>query len=107
MTVKLDLTPEQESEVARQAQENGLAPDDYLRGLLQQTILPPRAPGTAPAARPQPDRKAMLALLDDLAHTDKYGTADEQRDGLDYLKSVIDADRPGQRRIFGQGDNPA
>jgi len=34
------------------------------------------------------------------------GDADEQRETLTLLKKAVDADRPGQRSVFGTGINP-
>jgi len=107
MTVKLDLTPEQEAQIFRRAQQSGLTLDGYLQTLLPQTSTPHHTTEPVPAARPQYDREAMLALLDDLINTDKYGTAEEQQETLTSLKKAIDDDRPSQRRVFGKGYNPA
>lgn len=104
MTVTLDLPSELEQHLTQEAQKNGVPLSDYLQSLVQNTIE--HRPGAASARVPRPNREAMLALLDDLANTDKYGTAEEQRQSLEYLRKAIDADRPGQHSIFGEGYNP-
>lgn len=106
-SLKIDLTPEQEARLATKARRNGVGVDDYLHRLVEGEAFGDGAGIQAPAPRAKYDREALLTLLDDLENTDKYGTAEEQRETLEYLKQAIDANRPGQRRVFGPGNNPA
>lgn len=105
MAVTLNLTPELEKQLVQEAQENGIPLSDYVQSLMQKTL---KSRGvSAHPARPKYDREAMLALLDEFENNhEMYGTAQEQHETLAYLKIAIDADRPGQRSIFGEGRNP-
>lgn len=44
----------------------------------------------------------LIAALDSFLEQDER----EHRETLGFLRTVVDEDRPGQRRIFGQGTNP-
>lgn len=105
MTIKLDLTAAQQSTFLRQARQKGQAITEYVSDLLDETAA--NSDKAQSLASPRPNRQAALALLHDLAETDIYGTAEQQRAGLEYIKRAIDSDRPGQRSIFGAGKNPS
>ncbi len=63
--------------------------------------LPPEV--TAASTRSLRERQAAtLAALDSFMEQD----ADEHRETLRVLRQSLDEDRPGQRRVFGEGDDP-
>lgn len=96
MTITLDVPPEKEAELKARAAASGQKLEEYaLAALLPDSPAPPPY-----------DPAAAIALLDAFANSDEYGTAEEQRETLEYLARVIDEDRPGQRSIFGAGFNP-
>lgn len=57
MTLTLDLTREEENRLAAAAQEQGMAPVEVLRTLMQQHLPPLRK-------LPSPNEKALAALRD-------------------------------------------
>ena len=48
-------------------------------------------------------RAATLAALDSFMEQDEK----EHRETLRVLRVALDEDRPGQRRVFGEGANPS
>lgn len=91
MAIVIQLEPEKEARIRARAAAYGQEVGDYLVSV---------------AERQDYDPTAAIALLDAFAHSDDYGTEQEQRETLEYLERVVDLDRPGQRSIFGVGFNP-
>lgn len=92
MTVVIELPPEKEAKLRAQAAARNQDVGDYLLSLADQQ----------PAYDPGP----AIALLQAFATSDEWGTAEEQRETMEYLERVMDEDRPGQRRFSGKGYNP-
>lgn len=100
MTVTLDLPPHDEESLRQRATQEGLEIGDYLLSVVRRDADEARR-------RSLTERnQAAIALLDKFANTDEYGTAEEQRETLEHLRDALDANRPGQRSIFGEGFNP-
>ncbi len=102
----LIVSPETEARLHLVAAQRGLAPEAALDSLLDEALDDGthEAPPSAAGGRPIPvyDPAALVAVLDSF----NEGDAEEQRQTLEYLQTAIDRDRPGQRRIFGEGVNP-
>lgn len=104
MTVMLELKPETEALAKAQADAQGVPMEDYLNVILEEDLTARR---NAEIRRRNIERNApAIALLDKFLKTDEYGTAEEQRETLEYLKKAVDEDRSGQRSVFGKGFNP-
>ena len=103
MTIVLNLPPDKEAELQARAAAMGQGVDEYVLAVA----LPEAASVAGQKSVPPPyDPAAAIALLDAFATSDKYGTAEDQRETLAYLERVVDEDRPGQRSAFGKGYNP-
>ena len=101
MTITLTIPQDKEAELKAKAAAHG---QDVADCVL--SIALPETPQHISVV-PQPyNAAAAIALLDAFATSDKYGTAEEQRETFAYLERVVDEDRPGQRSAFGKGYNP-
>src|SRR5262249_21216576 len=85
MTLTLELTPELERRLVREAAKKGVAAEEYTLDLLRQHL-------------PVEDRRAKaIALLRSWA---EQGDADEQRETGEYLIRALDEDRLSDRKLF-------
>nr|CAA9283548.1 hypothetical protein AVDCRST_MAG63-3740 [uncultured Armatimonadetes bacterium] len=114
MTITIELAPDEEARLRQKADEQRQEIGEYVRTLVRREAaalpgVPPAASGEAAEATATGayDPAAAIALLEEFATSEEWGTAEEQRETLEFLKKAIDEDRPGQRRIFGEGVNPA
>lgn len=123
MIITIDITPNSETALRRQAERNGLTLNLYMRRVVEQLAdeenAADEAPTNATNSAPKTDmpRKRHLltkrprrpynpAGLVAALESFEQGDAEEQRQTLKYLETALDRDRPGQRRIFGPGINP-
>ena len=117
MTIILDLPEPTQRALQRLAAHRGQDPATVVRSLVDeaaagvpetQTLAgvesPPLADGvnvTEPEKQPY-DPQAAAAVLRSFLEQDEQ----EHRETLELLMRVVDEDRPGQRRVFGEGYNP-
>lgn len=94
MTITIDVPPDTAARLSTEADRQGKDVPEVVRGLVEQRFV-------SPPAHPY-DAAAALAALDSFDEGDE----EEQRETLNTLMEAIDRDRPGQRRIFGEGVNP-
>jgi hypothetical protein len=92
MTLMLDLTPDVDAAIREAARRKGRSPEQEASDALRSVF----APG------PPINIVAWEAMLDSFTE----GDAEDQRETLTILERAVDEDRPGQRRIFGEGFNP-
>lgn len=85
MTLMLDLPPELEQRLVRQATQHGLSADEYALQLLERHL---------PSDDP---RSELVALLQSWIDADD---ADEQKETGDYLVRALDEDRLSDRKHF-------
>jgi hypothetical protein len=76
-----------------------------IQGMKQEiaalkTLAVPASPVAVSA--PSDRNRRLMALLDSF----ETGDAEQQRRDLAEFQAGIDAARPGQRRLFGEGTNP-
>lgn len=105
MTLTLHLPPDTEEALAEAAEQQGTTPEQAAEQALRERFTPKSKPlpqWATPLTRPPYDPAKALATLDSFDD----GDAEEQRETLSVLMESIDRDRPGQRRIFGEGINP-
>lgn len=100
MTVTLNLPPHDEETLRARARQEGMEISDYILTLARRAAEAARRQSLAER------NQAANTLLDKFLNTDEYGTAEEQRETLEHLRVALDANRPGQRSIFGEGFNP-
>lgn len=94
MTITLDIPPEAEERLRAEAARHGQDVDTYVGQVFTQRYHVP--------LMTEEGRRAWREALDSMAE----GDPDEQRETLALLEKNLNADRPGQRRIFGEGYNP-
>jgi hypothetical protein len=92
MTLMLDLTPDVDAAIREAARRKGRSPEQEASDALRSLFAPD----------PPVNVIAWEAMLDSFAE----GDAEDQHETLTILERAIDEDRPGQRRIFGEGYNP-
>jgi hypothetical protein len=85
MTLNLELTPELEQRLTREAARKGIPAEKYTLELLEQSL-------------PPDDRRAELASL--LRSWSENGDAEEQRETGEYLVRTLDEDRLSDRKLF-------
>lgn len=96
MTITIDLSPAEAAYLQKRADEKGQQAADQARQMLTSQLQ---------TEQPQPapyDPTAALATLDSFLEQDES----EHKETLAVLRTALDKDRPGQRRIFGTGTNP-
>lgn len=86
MTITLELPPETEAAVTREAEARGLPVPDYLLSLIE-------ASATPELGRKQEAVEALRVMRED-------GDTDEQRETGEYLRRVLDEDRLSYRKLF-------
>jgi hypothetical protein len=91
MTVTIDISPEKEHRLLEKAANAGVAPLEYVSNLVEDDL-----DGLSERQR------AMLAVLDSFMEQDEQ----DHIDTMACLRKALNEDRPGQRRIFGEGYNP-
>jgi hypothetical protein len=91
MTLTIDISPEKEVRLRKKAAMAGVAPPEYVRNLVEDDLDDLTE-----------HQKAMLAVLDSFMEQDE----EVHRDTMECLRVALNEDRPGQRRIFGEGYNP-
>lgn len=104
MTVTLTLKPEIEAVAKARADAQHIALEDYLNAFLERNL--PTTDQEEIRRRNIERNAGAIALLRSWAKEDDPEVIEDQRETLDYLKRAIDEDRPGQRRVFGEGYNP-
>lgn len=85
MTLTLELTPDLEERLTREAAKKGLAAGEYTLELLRRHL-------------PVEDRQAKAIAL--LRRWAEEGDAEEQRETGEYLVRVLDEDRLSDRKLF-------
>lgn len=85
MTLKVDLTPDLEERLRREAERNGVAESECIVRILE-------------AHLPSAGRRAQAVAL--LQSWIDGKDADDQRETGDYLVRVLDEDRLSNRRLF-------
>jgi len=85
MTLKIDLTPDLEQRLAREAERRGLPAETLTIELLDEHL-------------PTKDRRSELVSL--LQSWVEEGDAEEQRETGEYLIRVLDEDRLSDRKLF-------
>lgn len=85
MTLTIDLTPDLEERLARQAKEQGIPAEALTLRLLEEHLQPV-------------DRQVEISSL--LRSWLSAEDADEQRETGDYLIRALDEDRLSDRRLF-------
>lgn len=85
MTLKIDLTPDLEQRLAREADRRGVLAETLTLDLLNEHL-------------PANDRQAELISL--LQAWVEEGDAEEQRETGEYLIRVLDEDRLSDRKLF-------
>jgi hypothetical protein len=85
MTLTLELTPDLEQRLTREAEKRGLPAEEYTLELLRQHL-------------PADDRRAELMVI--LRSWTEEGDAEEQRETGEYLIQALDEDRLSDRKLF-------
>jgi hypothetical protein len=83
MTVVLNLTPEEESLIRREAEKQGATTEEYILNAVKRLL-------------PSKETTRKLATLRTLLEGDE----DEQRETGEYLRRVVDEDRLSDRKLF-------
>ncbi len=106
MSIILNVAPEVEQRVEREAAEHGQDAATFLRRIVEERFGVPAQPSQASAPKPdffsEESIAAWQAMIDSFDEED----AEEQRATLTLLQQVVEEDRPGQRRVFSPGANP-
>lgn len=85
MTLKIELTPDLEQRLAREAERRGVPAETLTLDLLNEHL-------------PAKDRQTELVAL--LRVWVEEGDAEEQRETGEYLIRVLDEDRLSDRKLF-------
>jgi len=93
MTITIELPPDVAGRLADKAAREG----QDVAGLVQQLVA--REAGV--------DAGQALDKWDALLDSFDEGEAADHRDTVETLARALNEDRPGQRRVFGGGVNPA
>lgn len=88
MTLKLQLTPDLEERLTREAARRGVPMEEYVTRLLEQRFPPPLSP----------ERRAKAIAL--LRSWVEEGDEEEQRETGEYLIRALDEDRPEGQKLF-------
>lgn len=86
MTVTLDLPPDVEIYVVKEAERQKTSVSDYITRRVSETASIEKA-----------ERERKVALLDQLL---EIGDEDEQRETFEFLKQAIDEDRLSNKKRF-------
>ena len=86
MTVTLDLPPDVEIYVVKEAERQKTSVSDYITRRVSETASIEKA-----------ERERKVALLDQLL---ELGDEDEQRETFEFLKQAIDEDRLSNKKRF-------
>lgn len=98
MSLTLDLPPEVEAALAEAARQQGTTPEHLAADRLGDLYTPSEKPSVTIT----PEIIAWEAMFDSF----DQGNTEEQKKTIEFLKTALDRDRPGQRSIFGEGTNP-
>lgn len=93
MTITIDVLADVVDRLTRKAAEDGQDVTEYVQSLAV------HAAGTRDAS--------TLAAWDALLDSFSEGDEEDHRDTVATLARALNEDRPGQRRVFGEGINPA
>lgn len=93
MTIPINLPPDVADRLSRKAAQDG----QDIPGYMRQIALREAALWDAPTLT------AWDALLDSFSG----GDSEDHRETVETLARALNEDRPGQRRVFGAGVNPA
>ncbi len=85
MTLTINLPPELEKRLAKEAKRHGMAPDQYAAQLLRENLPP------------QNQRAEAVALLQ--SWIDETDDAEQRQTG-EYLVQTLDQDRLSDRKLF-------
>ena len=85
MTLSLELTPELEERLQREASRHGLSVDQYTLQILETHLLPANT------------RQQVVDLLQSWID---QGDVEEQKKTGEYLIQVLDEDRLSNRKLF-------
>ena len=85
MTLSLELTPELEERLQREASRHGLSVDQYTLQILETHLLPANT------------RQQAVDLLQSWID---QGDVEEQKETGEYLIQVLDEDRLSNRKLF-------
>lgn len=105
MSIILNVAPEVEQRVAREAAEHGQDAATFLCRFVEERFGVPAETGEASAAKPDFFSKESIAAWQVMVDSFDEEDPEEQRATLTLLQKVVDEDRPGQRRVFSPGAN--
>ena len=94
MTITIELPSDVAASLMRRAAQQGQDVAGYVRQMAEREAT---AVWDAPA----------LAAWDALLDSFDAGEAEDHRETISALAKALNDDRPGQRRVFGEGINPA
>ncbi len=94
MTITIELPPDIADSLTRRAAQTGQDVAGYVRQMAEREAT---AVWDAPA----------LAAWDALLDSFDAGEAEDHRETVATLAKALNDDRPGQRRVFGEGFSPA
>ncbi len=100
MTITIDLPPDVADKLTRKAARQGRDAAGYVRQLAEREAETEEA--AAPTLWDPPTLAAWDALLDSFTE----GEAQDHCETVAVLAQALNDDRPGQRRVFGEGTNP-
>lgn len=106
MSIILDVAPEVEQRVEQEAAAHGQDAATFLRRFVEERFAAPAPTRGLPPPKPDFFSEESIAAWQSLVDSLDEGEADEQRATLTLLQTVVDKDRPGQRRVFRPGFNP-
>ena len=89
MTLTVDISPQVEARVQKEAARHKLSPEAYVAQLVT---------GALPEDDEAQRREQALALLRSVGD---LGDEAEQRETFDYLRQAVDEDRLSERERFG------
>jgi hypothetical protein len=106
MSIILDVAPEVQQRVEREAAEYGQDAATFLRRIVEERFSAPARTSGLPVDKPDFFSEESIAAWQAMIDSFDAGDPDEQCEALALLQKAVDEDRPGQRRVFGPGYNP-
>lgn len=101
MSITIDVAPDVEQRIQIEAAQQGQDATVLLRRVMEERFGAPR-----PQAKPDFFSPESIAAWEAMIDSFSEGDEREQRETLEWLRTHLDEDRPGQRRVFGPGYNP-
>lgn len=104
MSITIDVAPEVEQRIHREAAQQGQDAPTLVRDILEERFgaTAPQPTGGKPDFFSPEAIAAWKAMIDSFSE----GDPEEQRASFEQLKRDLDEDRSGQRSVFGTGFNP-